>query len=477
MELNITNKTLKELHEKMIIPNSDDNNFEQEDNYIVMKNKSNEKNFMIEEKLEESKIKKYNKYTETNPMKYVRKFIIEKKDVWQFKIKDTISERCFEQNFDLNDKQNVINTAILHLIKNQSDLVCEKKLYIFQDPNLNTMTCTNTIPHVIAKIHYRNKLIFLYDYNNDIYLDLNLLINNFILTKTVSKYTEYKDQIGFYLLKKNKFDGFIIKPMISERVYYNIILNSKNLFAKKFKSEIFELISRVRKNKSLELLKNDYKLEPISSTNLITSSRGIIIQDCNKIMESRNIDRLENTKTNMLTNKFINKLLEYVKQADTINLINYLKTSVMYMFCVIAKPNSRRKGLDTKYIYIKIGWTQDFSTRWTDLINEYAANFYLISIVTVEKEKIEKDFHETLKRIYPHLVADITINGTKKKEIYYADEAIISAFKRIKEYKDLTNETQNELQEDETILKRRYDQQTTLNNFANIIINNDCKST
>lgn len=135
------------------------------ENYIVVLNENNKEEFVLQEKVEESKIKKYNKYNEKYPMKYVSRCVVKKTEKWKFRIHATKIKNGIEKTFDLKNKKNVIDTAVQYLIKNRPDSIIK----------LNQAAC--------AKIHYNNKIIFLYDYKNEFYVDLNLAINNIELNQ------------------------------------------------------------------------------------------------------------------------------------------------------------------------------------------------------------------------------------------------------------------------------------------------------
>jgi len=429
-------------YESSDIENNEDNQIEKPNNYVVILNDDNKESFLAEEKAEEAKIKKYNRYTEKNPMKYVNKIISKGNPRWKFKIVKTTQTPGQEKVFKLENKEKAIDLATKQIIEGKN--ISTKKRILFAS----------------LKIHYNNKITFLHNHENEIYVDLNMAINNLELNNPEDKYTCYKSEIAFHLLKQNDFGGYIIKPMISETTYYNLLLNSESKFAKKFKEDIAKLITDIRKSGQLKLTDNGFELDEEKNSNTtILQEEVTVVQDLHNKILSQNEDELEKVKYFMFSNQFIETLEKYTKEARNINLVNYLRTSVMYMFCVFAR-NGKRKGLSPSYVYIKVGWTLDFAKRWYDLKGEYGANFYLMKIVTVEREKNEQDFHKRFKTLYPYLISEITILGTKKEEIYLANQYIIDMFNQEKEYKDFTKTPEIREKGDEVIeneIKNQYD--------------------
>jgi superfamily II DNA or RNA helicase len=195
---------------------------------IVMINDSNRDKLIMEEKIEESKIKQYSRYTNKNPMMYVSKCVIKKIPKWKFRVITNANEKNIEKNLDINDKDKAINLA-LNYFKNKYKIISHE--------------CK-----LLAKINYNEKNLFLYEYQGDIFVDLNLALEILNFKNIKDKYTEYKNYAYFFLQKQNDYGGYIIKPMISETIYYKIIFSSETAFAEKNKEDIVELISQIKRS-------------------------------------------------------------------------------------------------------------------------------------------------------------------------------------------------------------------------------------
>jgi hypothetical protein len=76
----------------------------------------------------------------------------------------------------------------------------------------------------------------------------------------------------------------------------------------------------------------------------------------------------------------------------------------------------------------KIGFTDNFNKRDSDLCSEYKCNNKLVSIREVNNENDEKAFHSVLQKNYPNLVFHMKLKNKNKEEIYIMHPKIVEEF-------------------------------------------------
>jgi hypothetical protein len=119
---------------------------------------------------------------------------------------------------------------------------------------------------------------------------------------------------------------------------------------------------------------------------------------------------------------------EVIKTKKKINLFEYHMKSVIY-FCITS--------IGLGYIICKIGYSTDIVTRLKDLASEYECEIYLMDIYCVYSCTTEKEFHKCMKKIYPELIYEYTINNAKKTELYYYHSKLMEEFETLDARKNI----------------------------------------
>ena len=95
----------------------------------------------------------------------------------------------------------------------------------------------------------------------------------------------------------------------------------------------------------------------------------------------------------------------------------------MYMFIItLDDPDGLNRILS------KIGYTCDLAERIRSLQNEYKCKFYLIGLKTVYSVQDEKDFHRSLKSVFPEFTVNLKIGSNDKDETYVFDINLYKTF-------------------------------------------------
>lgn len=267
--------------------------------------------------------------------------------------------------------------------------------------------------NLIQKINYKDKTFLIYNHKNEFYFDINHIVNLFDdLKKKRAKYDKYKDKIELRHIKNNKFGGFYIKEMVREDIFYDMLLNTNSIFTKKFKSDIAQLLIKLRTNGFLAM--NDDKIDIIDPKAIKKQQ-----SENTKILSVYEPYRQKFDNHPFLS--FANQIMIDFQKKITLN--KYHGLHVMYMFILsLADPD----GLNR--IICKIGYSGNIIKRMTTLPREFGCNFFLIGIKTVYKESDEEDFHKLLKVRFPELIVKHRINKTDKTETYVFDEKIVNEF-------------------------------------------------
>ena len=346
------------------------------------------------EKTLDSKIHRYNKYTNKNPMLYVD--YNEKKKMYRFRY-DNISKKS-------KDKQNIINMAITKITGD----------------NL-TNKITKIVPIKIIKYHNYDIVV----YENYIF-DINHIIDilkynhneEFKETYYVDyKYNHSKNYISHYGFKENEYGGYIVKEFITEEKMYQLVLSSDSDFSKKFKLDISKILVKLRENGLIEVNNDSIELESILNSQVNSFNNITTEISNNKIPERYRY-------TNMEHHYYI---LNIVRNGLNIAFSEYIECHTMYMF-ILSLFN------DDMNIICKIGYTYDIIARYKSLMYEYKCMIFLVSLKSIKSEHNEKELHKLIKNVYPNLTYHLTIGSTNKEELYYFNPVILNEFMKSPEY-------------------------------------------
>ena len=156
----------------------------------------------IEELLDE-KIHKYNKFNENHPMQGIS---------WNKSINKYHMKINNFESYAVN-----LNTACDKIIKN-FDHKNGKKLLNSKDITKNIISTSDKTLKMI-----------IYIYNSKKYYDIQHIINNIGIKQSCikKKYNLFSNKIKYYLWRKNKYDGYIRRELISHNAVKNIIHSSR----------------------------------------------------------------------------------------------------------------------------------------------------------------------------------------------------------------------------------------------------------
>ena len=267
---------------------------------------------------------------------------------------------------------------------------------------------------LIQKIIYKDKTFLIYDHDNKFYFDINHIINLFDdIKKKRAKYDKYKDKIELYHIKDNEFGGFFTKEMVGENTFYDMLLNTNSIFTKKFKSDIAQLLIKLRTTGMLSL-END-KIDITVDTKAIQKLKQF---DNEKILYTP--EQYIQTYDNMSLINFIKFRIDEFKK---VSICKYHKMHVMYFFIItLSDPSNLNR------IICKIGYTCDIAERIRTLKIEFGCNAYLMGLKTINNMNDETDFHKLLKLRFPELIVKMKINGTEKTEAYVFDYKLYNEY-------------------------------------------------
>ncbi len=184
----------------------------------------------VEELLDE-KIHKYNKFNENHPMEYI----------------------SYDKSINRYDVNIENIRKRFKLLKDATDtikIIFGKNKEIFSEN------------HKKLKFIYSDHYFISYWHNNEPFFDIQHIISILNLKQSYvkEKYNEFSDKIQFYHWHKNKFDGYILRELISEKTMYKIILSSNSTFSKKFKDDVSDILVKLRKRDELKITNKKFLL-------------------------------------------------------------------------------------------------------------------------------------------------------------------------------------------------------------------------
>lgn len=197
------------------------------------------------EKVLDSKVKKYNGFSEKNPMTYVR-------------------YENGRKMYRIEHKNNVKR------IKN-IDNACEKALEIV----------LSEFPNAIGKFHpnakstfiYKNQNFIAYIVNTKIYFDIKHIVQMLEIGDDMRniKYKDFSKDIVGYCPVKNEYGGYFIREFITEDTMYQIILSSNSALSKSFKKDVSKILCQLRQDGQLTITDSgDMDVIPAEQSTAIT---------------------------------------------------------------------------------------------------------------------------------------------------------------------------------------------------------------
>jgi len=244
-------------------------------------------------------------------------------------------------------------------------------------------------PKKIIKIPGIDIEIPLYESIDNPLVHLDGFVAHLNLKFPEKKISKYSDKLILYSVK-NEYGGYVtIRFMKIKDVYDFILVCKQSTVYKQFKQFILDVLEQLRIHGSVKLSKDGTLLKQEFSDNKKENSLK--------------------SEFKLIPYNYDEKYKEIVSTSKKKLLSKYTKGNIMY-FLLTTIPSS--------YAVCKIGFTDDYFKRFTELIKEYKCDMYLISAKFVTCEEDERRFHKFVKHKYPELIFDYTLSGSKKTEMY-----------------------------------------------------------
>lgn len=179
------------------------------------------------EKLLDSEVKKYSRFSETNPMDGVR-YDVSKK-IYKISVNNQKSSSKFLEK--------ACKTAIDRTV------------------DANTNGTVNIVHQFCDHFEYKKRQFVVYATKDTVYFDIQHIINTLQLTDAMRniKYNEFSKDIVGYNIFQNDYGGYCIREYITEQTAYEIILSSRSVLSKSFKKDVSKILADVRKSGLLTL--------------------------------------------------------------------------------------------------------------------------------------------------------------------------------------------------------------------------------
>jgi hypothetical protein len=371
--------------------------------------KVDDKLVLLEKQLDD-KIHCYSKYNEKNPMvgiswnEKLSTYKIENKELkLNTKSKD-LGKACDKVKKEFSTKILILDQDI-----------CAKQFFKYKNNNV---------------IIYDNLMKPLFDIRHTLSL-LNLKENT-----EYKLYEKYKDKIISRCWKQNQHEGFYIKEFIDEKTMYQIVLDSKSEFSQQFKSDVSDILVKLRQSGKLTISNDKLQLENTIKTETQNKEFDELVQ------KHKHINYFNYNDTHS-----ISKMSQMIYNTTKVCVSKYINTHTLYFFILTLNGHPDK-------IYCKIGYTYNILQRYKELKQEYGCSFYLIGIKSINAEHEEKMFHKSIKNLHQEMYPKYTINGKVKEEVYYLNDELINQFMDIPGIKvQDTNQINDEL---EDIIKNQY---------------------
>ena len=320
----------------------------------------------------DSKIPKYTKYTQQNPMIGVS---------WDAKRK----------SYNIEYKN--IKTRNKNL-----DIACQMVINCIGG---NRTLHLDNIPATDYFVHSNHYFVCFW-HNGEPYFDIQHIISvlNLKTTSWNNKYADFSDEIEYHTWHQNEHGGYILRELIPEQTMYGIILSSESILSKSFKVNVSKILVDLRKAGQLNVTNEKVELVPITEP----PSMGVLHRPCT----------YDSPEDCMYAQ-------DLVYQGSITSLSKYIGRHVLYIF-IVRLPTGHNN------IIIKIGYTEDIIDRLTTLVYEYKCGFYFLKIKLLSGKKDESNFHKLIKKKYPDLIEQHTIRSKDKIELYKLNQVLIDEF-------------------------------------------------
>lgn len=331
------------------------------------------------EKLLDEKVVKYNKLSKCNPMQYLTWHRTKKR-----------YRTCYK-NIDL----------LFRTLGSACDKIMEcKNATIISDNNNDTNVI---VSDGVQKNYfsYNEHRFFCYWVDNNPYFDIEHILSLLDLKRTShdNKYSEYSDQVKYYLWNKNIYDGYILRKLIDETTVHRLIYSSNSAVSKIFKNNPFKIPDYLREECS-KILREDVIPYIFGITNHLSYAR-----------------ELAHSGSRRSISKFADHHVLYA----VLLLEKHLPEQILL-------GEIPPTGLDNKKITIKFGYTEDMIERLRSLQSEYKCTVIFINAKIIRGRKDETLFHKILKTKYSNLIRSHRIKDAKKTELYYLNPMLMQEF-------------------------------------------------
>lgn len=358
------------------------------------------------EKKADSRVSYYD-FSDTNPMKYVtydksnNKFRLYKKGVVSTRF-GTKKEAC-EKMKDMIEQWQQTSLSLRIDAKNKKKSKNNPKIIFYNEASEN----------ITKKFFlYGDYYHIVYIIDNIKYFDIQHIISSLNLVPDFSKqkYNTFAELICKFMWFKNEFNGYILRELITLEGLCKILMSSESALSKRFKNDIAGIMAE---------LDNEGRIE-------ITNKKMSLCDQTNNKKINELVDAVKFAPFSYESKEHLARIYSTLTNLSLRPFAKYLNTSVLYIFIVPLKR-------DHNNIVVKIGWTCDILKRWKQLASEYHSNFYLLDIKKIEKESVETEFHEALKKRYPDAIELMTIKKQEKTELYKFNDQILQEFRAVKE--------------------------------------------
>lgn len=439
---NTCNKLIGDLKEKIgVDENENEDKLDEPEKVLTLDELK-----VLESELD-SKVSQYNKFDDNNPMLGVS--LCNTKKIWRACYSGT--DRTFKNKKDATE---IVKKLILGNFPKNTDFFLK--------------IC------VAANFIYKNENFIIYGSVAKPLFDIRHIINVLHLgeSENTNKYAKFKCLINTCTIFQNKFGGYVVRQFVDESSIYEIILSSASKLSKSFRSDVGKILVKLREEGKLTIRNNGLVYNGTTTDKLARSmdkdivicdndkDKDVIICDVdkdtticdndtyakNKSTENNNPKHGDMVRFNNTVNQLVNatkirqKKYNYKNASDILKLIQivasmklditeYDQKHVLYCF-IIPIYN------DAFDVIIKFGYTENIVGRIKSLRTGYKCDdIFLIGIKIIYGASKEKEFHNSLKIVYPSLHYEYSMGSKIKEELYFMSDILMNEFNKIEECK------------------------------------------
>jgi len=402
--IQIINSYIGEKNEKndnLIVQKTQLNNKKKEEEYLLEDDDVCKDNIIEIEELLDNNIYDYNKYNNNNPMVGVH--YTPSSGKYRVVVND------FKTNIKrLNDACN----KVLEKIEYKNSIVDGK--------------------NVLKKsFKYKNKIFIIYQVNKEILFDIQHIISIININKSAAfnKYKIFSRNIECAFWQRNKYNGYILRELISESVMYELIMSSSSEFSKSFKQDVSNILVKLRSKNLLLINNNTLQLNDSLDKHAVDNNENnqIILKNESNMNNANNIIFKHTNSHKLLCYDSIEDISyakNLVRNGSNIILTKFINKNVIYLILLPIKTNNN-------LIIIKFGFTDNIVNRLKTLKDEYKCNVYLLDVRFVNTKNEEENFHILLHRKYLDCVLNYSLLGKQKNELYILSHNIVMEFQNL----------------------------------------------